>query len=332
MNAAIEGSSRSALILREPRVASGPVTTGGWFLHWLLCFYLSVLAGQSTQAGIMREDVPEQEYLDFAADPLFDPVGVVWVSPNSFDEGTGLSCTATLIAPQWVMTCGHCGLEYPSGVREIGFWLGDDLDQEVTHYQVPDAWYVHPDYWYQQEVGIGADLALIHLPEPITDVTPAVRFRGEDTLDIVAQMAGFGRHGIINEADTDKDWKKRAGTKVVYGFGGEYQNYLISTEPQYMHIEFDELDSPDLQPLEWGGAPGDSGSPWFNESGEIIGVTRGVLWYYVYPYPHHYGYNTIALRTSLYNDWIDSYVIPEPNAAFLAILGASWGVLARRRF
>jgi hypothetical protein len=73
------------------------------------------------------------------------------------------------------------------------------------------------------------------------------------------------------------------------------------------------------------GTPGDSGGGWFidvNGEMQLAAVTSFYLGDFSYVGA------TGALRVSLYNDWIDSYV-PEPTSLLLLVAGVACSLIRR---
>jgi secreted trypsin-like serine protease len=156
----------------------------------------------------------------------------------------GVFCSAALIAPQWVITAGHC-VEEVSGVpltaEMISFYVGthttggpEGPDEGGPLYQV-DEIVQHPLY---NPLFHFNDLALLHLASPVEDVEPArLRFEpiAESMLGDDLFIVGFGlgsgeetygkghkRSGAMPLSDVQSNIVQTtfAGTGVCFGDSG----------------------------------------------------------------------------------------------------------------
>jgi len=265
------------------------------------------------QAGIMRHDVPEQQYLDFAADPMFQSVGQIQA-----DWDTGLvRGTGALISPEWFLTAGHVVLgndDFGGGISEIRINFGldaDTPDQMVLGDQI----HIYPGYTDAAPSGSGVDLALVHLVDPIFNMIPAEVYSGVDTRGTTMFMAGYGDYGTGDVGIVGYDGQKRGGSNVANAFGGE--SYYLGYQSQYWMALFDQPGLLSPEPLEWQTAPGDSGTPWFaylDGRMQLVGINSFASSGY------DYMSSSGAIRTSLYTDWIDEHTNPVPEPSTLAMM------------
>jgi hypothetical protein len=264
--------------------------------------------------AIMLDGVPSSEYEAYAKTSTFDSVG--WLAGTSNTAGWTVAGSAVLIDPYWVLTAGHVitGSD-GSGYSNFAFSLSTSIYTEPPNYVFADAWFPHPDWVAGSRYGTGHDIGLIRLSQSIYDVAPAVLFAGEDQRNTLMHMAGYGDPGTYSTGLQPFDGLKRAGDNVTEGWGGEWPH--IEIENQYWGARTNPYD-PYLQPLEIMGSPGDSGGGWFAEIDgqmQLVGLYNGFL--------DDWGMGTsLAIRTSLYNDWITTTIAaysPAPLGVTVAI-------------
>jgi len=199
-------------------------------------FFLLLLQSSNVWSIVMRHDVDPAEYLLDIQD--YQSTIVI---PG---------CTATLIAPRWIMTAAHC--VYPSNAE--GSKAGDKitlLDQDITIQAV----YSHPDH--TQEGTLKHDIALIELIEPSLSILPTAIYEKEDELGQQMKLAGYGvvADGVQGIYDRCFPCDLRGADNIVE----EVNDYQL-------RFRFDAPDEGNSLPLEGVGAGGDSGGPVFIET------------------------------------------------------------------
>jgi len=213
-------------------------------LKFLKQTLMLLLLSQSfvAQAIVMRHDVDTAEYL---LDTL-DYQSTIHVD----------GCTATLIAPRWILTAAHCiGNHYPVGLQ---LSIADQsIAVKNTH--------MHPEF--TQEGTPHHDIALIELAEPSFSIIPTPPYEENDEQGKIMKLVGYGGTGNGQTGVTNRcnPCELRGADNIVKEANG-----------YHLRFYFDEPSANDSLPLEGVGGPGDSGGPVFVEvAGErfIAGVS-----------------------------------------------------------
>ena len=188
--------------------------------------------------------------------------------------------SATLIAPQYVLTAAHCCNGVADG--DGRFYLGD------TVYSTSRV-FVHPDYdgWL---VGSddGNDIAIYKLDRPVIGVAPTPVFRGTPVVGQTLTLVGFGAGGTGASGHNYDFGIKRVGT-----------TRLDEVTDRLIRWEFDSENEANT-------APGDSGGPAYLTVGGVLyvaGVTSGGD-----QENAGLGDSSFDTRVDAYLDWIDSII------------------------
>lgn len=161
-------------------------------------------------------------------------------------------CSGTLIAPQYVLTAGHCaeGVADTAGTFTIG---GRTYHTEKV--------FLHPNY---NPNAIGSDsandIAIYKLSEPVVGITPMPIYRGTPQVGQLLTLVGFGGGGTGTTGSNGDFGIKRVGTTPI-----------DQVTPKLIEWNFDNNSESNT-------APGDSGGPAFVTVGGvkyIAGVTSG---------------------------------------------------------
>lgn len=243
---------------------------------------LSAVVLNPMSAGTVRHDRTDSLYTILAAEVDFAAVGKITGS----EAGGGFLASGTLIRDQWVLTAAHVvdGFDgLGSGVSNLRFQV-----EGVTF--TADEWFVHPAWpasGGESNLFAGWDLALVHLEQPVMDVTPVALFTGATELGQVATIVGFGATGTgLTGAQENSAGTKRAGNNVVdiSGIQATPGSTVSIGNERMLAIDFDQPDNTAASTLgsqipldlEYLVAPGDSGGGLFLEvNNELLlaGVT-----------------------------------------------------------
>ena len=249
----------------------------------------SLLVVGFAKAVVIRHDVADANYLVSAQRfPAFVKL------PG---EGQGM-----LIAPQWVVTAAHVATG--RSIHEVTIKGVERPVQSVI---------IHPGYRVAPEtlqagsaaplmafMDKSADIALIHLVRPVTDVAPISVYRGSAEANQQAAILGRGAtgNGIVGEYPNSPHV---GSLRLAY-------SRVLSASGPWLRLRFDA--PPQALPLEGMPADGDSGGP--------IMLKRGNKWELAGLVSHkfaggelrdfkccRYGQITYQSRLSYYLPWIE---------------------------
>jgi len=232
--------------------------------------------------------------------------------------------SGTLVSPYWVLTAAHV-VEDPTISLATVSW-GQDVRYSAQEILYPG--------WTGDAQG-GNDLALVRLTQPVDTLVPAEIYTGEDEIERVGTVVGYGRTGTGLTGAVRPAGTKRAGRNLIGGLGtviGYSENTLLA--------DFDVPD-PDATgkaiclDLEYLAAWGDSGGGWFAQIDSqtyLVGVTS-FLYAMDGDLDADYGDIMGSTRVSVFADWIEFYITPHPgdansdglvSIADLSILAGNW--------
>jgi hypothetical protein len=273
---------------------------------WILCVFL---AGLPTNASTRRHDRNDFDYLSSSV--LFTSVGRFTGAGTTADgQPINYSASGTLIAPNWVLTAGH--------VVDIA----DSLTFTLNSIPIAaDAWVHHPQW--TGDLTTGYDIALVHLPTSVTDVTPANLYKGGLELGRIGTYVGYGKTGTGLTGATTFDGQKRAAQNMVDSWFNSNPRILMSDFDNPNPSSFDNMVG-SKTPLYLEGllAPGDSGGALFITADDgkryLAGVNSFVgASFFDLKADSDYGDFSGATRVTWFTPWIANtianYVPPPPT-------------------
>jgi hypothetical protein len=168
-----------------------------------LVLLLGILASATLQpasiwGATIRDDQPDSSYLALAASPEYAPVG-------TFVNSWGYTGSATLIAPDWVLTAAHNFAAASSGTFTIN----------GTSYASTQL--IGNPGWNSSNPFGGYDFGLVHLSSPVEGITPATLYTGSSELGQIGTFVGFGFTGTGLTGWKTLDNQKRAFQNVIDG-------------------------------------------------------------------------------------------------------------------
>jgi len=256
--------------------------------------------------------------------------------------GPTIRCSGTLLDDEiHVLTAAHCVTDARGKLNlKNGFAVFEGNRIDVIKKQT----FVHPD-WNGESLE-GSDLAILTLKSsPVIDGNPIVghAIDKSPTGDLGCNQnkfdkAGYGRSGWGGDGDVASSGVKRNGQNCYDDTADQLLAvFRISTTTPHsiLHYDFDNGESKNdaygthfgkshlgLGSNEVNSAPGDSGGPTFNGSGEITGVTSYGITFLLddtgstdidNKLNSSFGEVSGDTRVSTFSDWIDSVLtVSEP--------------------
>ena len=201
-----------------------------------------LLAVAPVQAGVIRNDRSDSQYLSLANQKPYAAVGRF---DGSSTEGNFLA-SGTLIDPSWVLTAAHV----VDGTTGLKFTVGGKS-------YAGNLWGYYPKW--DGDPGAGYDIGLVHLGAPVTGIAPAKLYNGVSETSRLGTFVGYGKTGVGTTGATKLDFKKRAGQNAI----DLIQNNVLFSDFDNPNRRGNVIGSSAPVNLEYSIAPGDSGGGLF---------------------------------------------------------------------
>ena len=283
----------------------------------LAAFAYLVLAVPQLQAGVIRSDVADSQYIALGSSSTYASAGKVTFGSNS-DWASGV-----LVAGDWMLTAAHVvNSNFINNTPgNVQFTVGGNT---YTGSQI----IIGPGYVSGSSEN-GNDLALVKLSSTVTNVTPMALYTGSSELGEVGTFVGYGKTGTgPTGLNVSSGAQLRGGTNVIDIRGDQFasgwsSNILMSDFDSPTNPAYSSFGSATPTPLEYLPADKDSGSGLFITVGYntyLAGLVSFAL-FNTDGIQFGYGDAIAATRISGHAAWIQSQGVPELSSGVMTAFG-----------
>lgn len=286
---------------------------------------LSTIIFLVLSSGIIRGDIPEEEYLNLAQQEQFDCVGKI------IQDSTIIG-SCVLINELFVLSAAHVFIESDKQIDTIDINGQQVITYQETNERVTESTKLtvlingqsvrvknitlHPNYLDSVARG-SCDVAILEIERPYKEITLANLNTNFDELASNVVGVGYGASGSAERPDLVGFYgKKIAGENIIDSLGGlrysEYRTELMCDFDHPTDDNFNKMGGSIPRPLEYICSGGDSGGGLFRlvgEKWELIGICAGsVTNINELLKTGYYGQTMSWTRISVFNNWINSII------------------------
>jgi Trypsin/PEP-CTERM motif len=264
----------------------------------------------SVIGATIRDDTPDADYRALGGSPDYASVGKL---VNSW----GYNGSATLIAPDWILTAAHSLVAADS----VTFTLNG---VDYTSSQL----FLHPSWQNGNPLG-GYDFGLVRLSAPVAGIVPSSLYLESAELGQTGTFVGYGLTGTGLTGYRSLDNQKRAFQNTIDGDLGNPSLVLGADFDNPRNAADSAFGSSDPLALEGAVAPGDSGGGVFITVDSQVYLAGVISFIADKDGRSNSDYGDISGfgRVSMAYPWIAT-VVPEPSTNALLALSAL-GLLAK---
>jgi hypothetical protein len=245
----------------------------------LVCFLTSNIC-----AGTIDPNIPDIKYIEYAKN--FHYIGLI---NTKLEDGSVDTASVVAYKPKIIITSAHVFNES----KKAKVFL-NNKNMEVKIIKIYDKYIprktmtIKDDDLFENKY---YDIAVCLLDKDIGLEWYPDLYSNQDEKDKLCSISGFGITGTFIEGANKKDFKKRAGSNIIYNA----KNDIITCSPS---VYFNKTK------LEFLIAPGDSGGGLFIDN-KLAGISCGTYDLNNTKIVSGYGTIGVHLRISVYKEWIE---------------------------
>lgn len=161
-----------------------------------------------------------------------------------------MMCTATLIGPKTVLTAKHCVTFLDDGwtpAEYVGQPLAYFYQLQFATGNGNNPTKTYDAVWSSQSginegglVGLGNDVAVLHLKEAVTDLTPVPFYKSpefsQDLLGTKGTIIGYGSQNNVEDATGQLSGTRKQGNMTFGAFGGKFYELALGSYEGFLNL------------------------------------------------------------------------------------------------